>query len=713
MKKPMEYKSVTVAVIFLVTFVSSIQAQQANEPNNVEETLLRILARLNNAENNDANSLKVPDPAEKEQPEQEQPEQEQPEQEELELEDESENLLKGMVRFRYGYNFVNKDAGRFREDQWKTDDGTGGLDWLHLETTEPDKNGYEWLIEGRAIYDYDYSFHSLMKKEDDHYLKLDFTGFRRYYDGSNEFWDPSLYSLSKTFAEFPDGDLYVDRRRYNIEFGLTPPDGLEVIFGWNRLEKDGKEVLLYGGQATDAGLPNFYGIPPIANLKGTTDTIYGEIAHTFGEKYNFRARQEFEQFHDDKRIEFSSFDSDVVTSETFLDDPGYTNWRTMLMFDSFLDDETYLTTNYMYNYLNGDSTRNVVRPLLAPSSFVTNNRVGSSERTNAGAIGYQKANIVPNLDFTLAAGIKDSRTSSLSTGLMSGSPFTDTSSLHHTGVTETLRLDYKGIEKTVLSFDADLEQRYLDWKQNDDGERWNADIDYTDQVYTFKAVHRFNRDVKSTFKFGIKDLERSYTNRLDDTVGYPGFIQNYRITGDDVMLKTDWRINRNANATLKYHFLQEDIDTGIGGETQSRDIHRGAGSISLSPSSNLFLVTTFMLENYVLKTPASGDATNMFAPGTTPYDFRGNYFSILLDGTYAFNSKTSCTFGYQHTEALGTVDYAGDYAFDKVGLTLKNKVTRNQIVTAGYYFLNFNNHPGGSFDDYEAHYMLFTYTFLF
>ena len=41
------------------------------------------------------------------------------------------------------------------------------------------------LREGR-LHDYDYEMSLLMKKHDSHYLKLDFSGLRRYYDGSNE-----------------------------------------------------------------------------------------------------------------------------------------------------------------------------------------------------------------------------------------------------------------------------------------------------------------------------------------------------------------------------------------------------------------------------------------------------------------------------------------------------------------------------------------------
>ena len=82
--------------------------------------------------------------------------------------------------------------------------------------------------------------------------------------------------------------------------GLTPPEGPQWIFGWHRLEKDGKEVLLAWSEGIQAFRVLFRAIPDIVNMRGITDTIYGEVSQTFAEKYNFRVRQEFEQYHDNQ-----------------------------------------------------------------------------------------------------------------------------------------------------------------------------------------------------------------------------------------------------------------------------------------------------------------------------------------------------------------------------------------------------------------------------
>jgi len=185
---------------------------------------------------------------------------------------------------------------------------------------------------------------------------------------------------------------------------------------------------------------------------------------------------------------------------------------------------------------------------------------------------------------------------------------------------------------------------------------------------------------------------------------------DYRRTGQDLTVKTDFRINSKTSSILMYQYVHEAIDFELGGKTSNQEIHRGLGSLSFSPKENLFLVGTFMLENYDIDTPGTVASTNY---GVRPSDFRGNSYTLMLDGTYAFNSKTSCTLGFQHTEALGTVDYAGDYAYDKIGLMLKHKVRENQTIGVGYQFLNFNSHEGGGFDDYRGHGAFVTYAYTF
>jgi len=633
------------------------------------------------------------------------------------------DTLHGRIRLGYDNFFISGDKGRFREDQGMRNGNTGGLDDFYLRSADP--NGYEWTVRGRAIHDYDCRLSARLEKKNDHYLLLDFTSFRRYFDGSNEPWNAPAAGL----AERRDDGLFTDHRNYTIELGIVPKNDTHFVFGWHRFVKDGREVLLRGANAISAGGNTFSGVPVVANRRGITDTLYMEASRTFFKKYNFRFRQEFEQYRENRRLDTSSYDitGSVDKSDIVDDDPGYTNWRTLLMFDSFLDEETYVTANYMYNYLNSDSTRNIIG-----YHEHTTTSGGNSRKTNAATFGYRRDNImaVDGLSLIAGARIEDSTTKShmigtskyynfLTRSYTGPKPRIVESSLHEAPVREMLRLVYKGIERTTLSFDADLEQRTMRWRERDrhggvfsdpDLSR-KTDIDITNQRYTIKAVHRFSRRAKSTVRFTISDNERSYTDLLDESAFYPGYLDSYRITSREFHVSGDWRLDNNTGLTLLYEFLQEGIDTSLGGKTQNMEIHRGAGSLSCSPAQNLFVVGTFMLENYDLDTPAIGVAAN-HAQGARPFDFRGSSYSLLLDGTYVFNDRTSCTFGFQHTEALGTVDFAGDYSYNSVALMLQHKCSANKTIGIGYRFMSFNDHAGG-FDDYRAHGLTATCTFTF
>ena len=196
---------------------------------------------------------------------------------------------------------------------------------------------------------------------------------------------------------------------------------------------------------------------------------------------------------------------------------------------------------------------------------------------------------------------------------------------------------------------------------------------------------------------------------------YPGFLGDYRITGNDVTAKTDWRINSTTNTTLMYQFIQESIKTDAGNKTQNWETHRGSGSISMNPSTNLFLVGTFMLENYNLDTPASGASGNRIADGPRAFDYIGNSYSLMLDGTYVYDAKTSCTFGFQHTESLGEGDgnNTNDSRYDKLSLMVNRKLSESQTLGVGYQYIDFDNRNGGDFDDYDAHGILMTYEYDF
>jgi hypothetical protein len=99
----------------------------------------------------------------------------------------------------------------------------------------------------------------------------------------------------------------------------------------------------------------------------------------------------------------------------------------MFMFDSFLDDQTYVTANYMYDYLNNDTNRTNWRP----NSYLEEQSVDNSRTTNVGGFAYRRTNALKIPHLTLSAGVRveDSKTSAGSLWQYSGSLYTTQSGL--------------------------------------------------------------------------------------------------------------------------------------------------------------------------------------------------------------------------------------------------------------------------------------------
>ncbi len=170
-----------------------------------------------------------------------------------------DDRLTGEMQFRYGYDRITGDQGRFRQDQWRSDQSRAGLESLLLQNRPSDPNDYHWIVQGRALYPDNYDLSFLINKHK-HYLRFDTDGLRRYRDGSIEPWNSPIPAL----REKPDSDLFTDRRNHTLELGWIPNDSQQLVVGWHRWGRDGKTVRLQGAQGIDTLGATVSSIPVIA-----------------------------------------------------------------------------------------------------------------------------------------------------------------------------------------------------------------------------------------------------------------------------------------------------------------------------------------------------------------------------------------------------------------------------------------------------------------
>ena len=393
-----------------------------------------------------------------------------------------------------------------------------------------------------------------------------------------------------------------------------------------------------------------------------------------------------------------------------LDDrPRFKDFRSMVMYDSFLDDDTYVASSYMYSQLESNYDRDAL--LLVPGLFIGTD-VQNIRRSNTWTGGMMRQKVLAeNVDVSFGLRVEDSGTDSDSVGLEGGLlPRSAESELDERRFTETLRLTYRGLPRSVVTFDAKLDQRVLDWEEHWDvhftppGTRTDrrTDITFSDQLYTLKATHRLNGRLKLTGQYQLQDRLRNYDERVDSTPGaYPGFIGDRDHDANGASLALDCRFTDSCSGTIKYQFSDEEIETALADrDTQDFRVHRVSASLTSSPFSNLVLVGVFMGEDYDIRTPGYVAAgANDYAPGSAPYDYRGDSFSFLLNATFALNSRCLIDLSGQRTRANGEENNS----FTKIQTGVKLKLTEHQTLRLGYDFYKFHDRSGDGLDNYQVH----------
>lgn len=675
----------------------------------------------------------------------------------------------GEVTVGVKYTDVSGDEGRFREDHFSGDGLLGGIESLYWEGEEGD-NSFEARL--RAFYDDEYRLDLKLLREDLGYLLFKLQRDRRYYDGSNEAWDPTEYGLTGAevipdnrttppgeiddgfnapgdFADRPDGDLFTERMDLTLEAGLTMPDLPELVLGWHRWSREGKELLLRGERArvTNPGdskdgefFPRRRSVAALATIDGVSDLFYLEVSGTVADKHNLRFRQEYEMYDDSQTIEFPRYlwdqgtpSAQIEQYRTFQDEPEFENLVSLASYDSQLDDETYVGLGYMYNDLNNTSAREVVRPNRAKASQVNHSvdtQTDNRRRSHVGAGGFRRDGLLGVKDLSVVVGLRfedadtDAQTSLLAGGTKQRDSMSDLAEIR---IEENVEVIYRGLDQTRVSVEAELEQRNLDWQEYEDiGSHeifdpghfnsgiqffdYAAEIEHRNQEYALKVVNHSIPRCKLTGIYKNKSLDRDYDIKRDaDPRFFPGRIGGYRIDGNEVSVAMDSRqLLKGCSLSLKYLHAQEDINTDFAeGETQDWAINRVSASLAGAPCSRVFLVSSVIYEMYDIMTPVDiTDSKSHWAPGTDAYDYEGDYATFLVNAHFALAEKVSAHADYQLTSAMGD----NRYLYHRVTGGVSLQPSDVDAVKLAYEFYDFTDETGDGFDDYTANGASVSYT---
>ncbi|OIO08612.1 MAG: hypothetical protein AUJ52_07760 [Elusimicrobia bacterium CG1_02_63_36] len=665
------------------------------------------------------------------------------------------------------YYGIMKDEGRFREDWFQADKFRGGIESLHFDSERFDMNL-------KALGHDEYKIKSRFKKEDLGYVLLEGQWARRYFDGSNESWDPKLYNLtgaeaipdntttppgtiddgfysSEDFADRGDKNLYADRMDMTLELGLRKPGLPDAAIGWHRWSRFGKELLLRGERVRNPGvMPELRAVAALSKVDGVSDLFYFDVSGTIDERHTLRARHEAEYYRDSQTSDFPRYKQvggagAINQYRTFQDDPKFKSHVSLVSIDSQISEDTLVSGGAMAGYLKNESSREVIRPDQA--TFGGRNHsiatVTKNLRKNyAGSLGVRKNRVAGIKDLSVIAGARveridtDSSTNLLAKGV---TPRQSLSSFDENRFLEDLEVRFRGWEKTEATLRVRLEQRNIDqveWADLGNHEMFDpahynsgiqfhdykAGITHRNEEYGLKLVNR-SLPVKLTGGFKYKQKDRNYNVTQDaDPRFYPGRIGNLASKTKELALGMSRMFGTRGTAALDYSFRLEDVTSGAANDGRVSDwsIHRVAGNWGGSPSAKAYLMATLIYEKYQLNTPVNiTTPASDWAQGTAAYDYQGDFTTGLLNAEYDFTGSLKGSADYQLTDTLGP----NGYLFQRGGVGVSYMLSKATTLGLGAELFSFEDHGGsggqaihggyGGFDDYRGYGIKTSYSYRF
>jgi len=626
------------------------------------------------------------------------------------------------------FTALEGDEGRYRQDNYVTDSYTGGIEELIMSGHVADAS---LGVNVHALFDHDYGFNLDLTKEDAYFLNVDTRQMRRYYDGSTDQWDPVPYELPSNFADREDGHMYVDRLNSSVEVGLLFDSLPNFTFGWTRWDRDGEETLARGSRARATGLDDFRGIPAWRQVDGWSDTFFVKFDQQLAEIHNVSLKQEYETYRDEQRIIYPRYQNGAVQEfRVFEDLPSFNESLTHASYNSFLNDKTYLTGNYLYQHLKNTTKRSHLRTnYLTPNNtdrFINpevNNR-RDAHIVNFGAVLLD--GLVKNLRIGANVRFEKAITKNEGEGNRYGR---DTrlseSEQDDAEYSESLSLSYSGIKRTNLSLVLESDQRKLNLYEKADVTDhelvtdfgWSTlvptnilvrdtNIRHNDLTLTLQGTHRLDNKNKVTAKYKRANKRRKYEDVEDNgQTFYPGYLGSSKQEIDQFLVRYDSSFIENWVAGFEYTFEYNELGYAIQNGVDGQQIKRNRLSTNLTGTltDDLTVHLMAMGERYDLDIPANGSEGTItrYAAGESVYNYEVESYIGSVGGHYRFNDKTSSSLTYQHTEVTGTIRNG----LDELVLGVDHSLGEDDNIEVSLEWFNFNNKILGGqegFDDYKG-----------
>ncbi len=628
---------------------------------------------------------------------------------------------------------VHGDKGRFRQDQSLPDEVSGGVEDVNMEGK---LNGVSYEYKGRDLVDYDYLSALKVEKEGGLAAQVSWKQYRKYWDDRITPWNPGTYGLPQEFVNTDDSKLYTDRTNVDVEVSRPLGDVAKIICEYHLWQRQGHEILLTGGFARAAGLPDLGVMPVNNNVDGMSNTFVARMPIVVKEIHHIEPSFSAEIYHDKQERQNPSFTNGAPDApgddDKFVDSNHFIDLKSKLTYEGWLKENVHVTAGFENDFLKNKSTRSDIQ--AADPNFFVNQNVNNWRVSNSASLGATILDFLrtKKLDLRIGTHAEQATTHTHSTGDSDGNTRVADSGLKEGWFGELASLTYKGIPKTTAFASLDMEQRRLKLSETFDAQSLElspinfgvltdafvhdrTNITFIDFMPLFRVVYRLNSWVKATASYRFKARHIDYDNNENTSPAFFEYMGDRTEFMNEVMTKLDMRVSKTWTSSLSYQMRSDNRHSSRAGtDTQDLDRHRFLAILSGPASDHLYLFLTGMYEYNRLDTPAFGYGGNQWGQGSKPFSFIGDYYLLSCNASYRITKNINSTLGYQVTSSLGN----NRNILNKATAGLGYDINPSTSIEVKYAFLDFLdkrslNGVNGGFDDYYAHGISFIFKKLF
>lgn len=626
-----------------------------------------------------------------------------------------------------GGTFVTGDKNKFREHYWRRDGADGGLENFELfKQVDPNT---KVQASGHATVD-DYKLSLSAERRELGFVRSGWSQFRKYYDDTGGY-------LPGPDAHPPlslDRDLYLDRGRAWIDFGLTLPNWPRMVLGYEYAYRFGDEATTaWGSDLFPDGPHNI--APTSKHIDETVHIIKFDLdAEYKGVTIEDRFRGEFY----DLNTHYTNLASRASVSQDAGEHNHYFQGANSIRLEKQFTGWLFGSGGYFYSKLDAEDsfTNAVVADDTLYLAAVPN--IELSRETHL----FNLNGLVGPFDgLTISAGAQSewTRQHGFGDGDLHGIEFVrflgDTLATHpatlssdydQNTITEMAGIRYTKIPYTSLFGDARLKQETIEQRESDipqEGLSFVENPTHTSQLTDLRAgfhTSPIDRVSLSSHYRWYKNDSRYRTNDLPQPEGgYPGFIRWRNTITDEVEAKLVARITSWLKTTFSFQLVstkyeQENrpgydvadppIIYSPGGYVQAGkyDAHVYSLGATITPLRRLLFTTMFSYQDSTITTENGG-----LLP---PYE--GDVYSAMLNTLYILNKSTDLSLNYAFSFGDYSQPHLGELSPPPVGIRyqqhavragIAHRINKNITTRLQYGFYHYDEPTLAGYNDYDAH----------